>query len=34
MVTVAQIAPITVTFTLPERQLAALRERCVPARWP
>ncbi|WP_454765445.1 efflux RND transporter periplasmic adaptor subunit [Cupriavidus campinensis] len=26
MVTVAQIAPITVTFTLPERQLAALRE--------
>lgn len=26
MVTVAQIAPITVMFTLPERQLAALRE--------
>lgn len=26
MVIVAQIAPITVTFTLPERQLAALRE--------
>ena len=26
MVTIAQIAPITVMFTLPERQLAALRE--------
>ncbi|MWL88914.1 efflux RND transporter periplasmic adaptor subunit [Cupriavidus sp. SW-Y-13] len=26
MVTVAQIAPITVTFTLPERQLASLRD--------